>query len=331
LRSEIRLLPGLQEEISALRRELSAARSETAALREETLADAYVVTESFNYIDGCLREVCASQDQIKDRVNELNRRIGSESALTGKTEPAQLNAEEAEFMNRATGYNGFAASANLWFNPPVIVNYRKGGIELDQVHERILETPFVFAGLHHLAPNAHILDVGSNESTIAVSLATLGYQVTALDMRAYPFSHPNLCSVVADIQSWGGPAHPLDAVFCISTLEHLGLKCYGNAAKRPDLDQWALQQFRRWLKPGGLLTLTVPYGVPRTTPTERIYGDEFIDSSFHGWNITDRQVYVQTSPCCWTPMDEKTRRHDTWQTGTRGVLLLRAVKKQVEA
>src|SRR5207248_5226784 len=101
-----------------------------------------------------------------------------------------------------------------------------------------------------------ILDVGAAESLVALSLAMLGYEVTALDLRPYSFEHPRLCSVNAAVEEWKHENESFDAVVCLSTIEHVGLGAYGEDAKdgRADLD--AMKRMRELVKPRGLLVLT---------------------------------------------------------------------------
>lgn len=122
------------------------------------------------------------------------------------------------------------------------------------VNERIVEIPWVLGNLPR-SP-ARILDVGASESPLALMLASLGYQVTAVDLRTYPFTHPNLEIVAGDITKLNLSAK-FDTVVCLSTLEHIGLPVYGGREMLAG-DNLALQQMHRWLKPGGYLLLTVP-------------------------------------------------------------------------
>ena len=64
------------------------------------------------------------------------------------------------------------------------------------VNERIIEVPFV---LQRLPKSGRILDVGCSNSALSLQLACMGYQVTAIDVRHYPFSHPNLKFYQEDI------------------------------------------------------------------------------------------------------------------------------------
>src|SRR2546428_9643071 len=53
------------------------------------------------------------------------------------------------------------------------------------VVERVVEIPFV---VRHVPPvaNTRILDFGCTESPLPIHLASLGYQVTGVDLRPYP-------------------------------------------------------------------------------------------------------------------------------------------------
>ncbi|MGA0332816.1 MAG: class I SAM-dependent methyltransferase [Kiritimatiellia bacterium] len=246
-----------------------------------------------------------------------------------KARAEDLTAAQAAAINWAVGHLGPAAQENLWFNPPVVLKHREGGVEIDQLHERIIEIPYAMASLALVPNGGRILDVGSNESTFPVSLAMLGYQVTALDQIRYPFTHPSLKVEVSDIQDWAGPELPLDAMFCISSIEHFGLNHYGSGHHGEALDAYTLQQARTWLRPGGVLVITVPYGLPRVTEKERIYGPGIMDHFSEGWEILNKQIYIQTAATCWTLWDG-TDPEPEWTEQTRGVLMLRARRLGVE-
>lgn len=218
-----------------------------------------------------------------------------------------------------------AARAGLWFNPPVVLKREGRDVTLDQIHERIVEIPFAFRALAGLAPGATVLDVGSAESTVAFSLACLGLLTTAIDHRGYPFQHANLRVVAEDVAVWAGPGEgSLDAVVCLSTLEHLGLQAYDGRTLDPDLDRKVLARFLRWLKPGGLLVLTVPYGLPVVDTFERTYDRDQLDRLLaSGWAVVERAVFARQGPTEWTRRDET---RGSWPADERGVALIRAVK-----
>ena len=95
----------------------------------------------------------------------------------------EVDEDVARLLNRASSHDGFAAQRGVWFNPPILVQYEAGNAFIRHVNERIAEFPFVFRALSAVPPGALILDVGASESTLCLSLATLGYRVTAIDPR----------------------------------------------------------------------------------------------------------------------------------------------------
>lgn len=122
------------------------------------------------------------------------------------------------------------------------------------VNERVVELPWVLGNLP--PPPVRILDVGACESPLALMLASIGYQVTAVDLRPYPFTHSNLKVVSGDVTKLA-LSGKFDVVICLSTLEHIGLPVYGGRTMLAG-DTLAIQRMYHWLKPGGNLLLTVP-------------------------------------------------------------------------
>jgi hypothetical protein len=147
-------------------------------------------------------------------------------------------------------------------------------------------------------------------------MASLGYQVTALDVRQYRFEHPNLTAVTEPIEEWSGPTEPFDAVFAISTVARLGLGAHGPRSTQR-LDQVAMDLFRKWLRPDGHLVLTVPYGIAGTNDVQRTYDHEGLDELLTGWDVRQRLVFEQIDAYTWVP--------STGEPSRRGVALVRAV------
>ena len=90
--------------------------------------------------------------------------------------------------------------------------------------ERIIEYPLLF---QYLDRNwRSILDFGCVEDLLPIHLSSLGYNVTGLDFRSYPFTHSNLKFIQTDILSWEPPEAQYDCCISISTIEHVGLEGY---------------------------------------------------------------------------------------------------------
>jgi SAM-dependent methyltransferase len=180
--------------------------------------------------------------------------------------------------------------------------YRDQGVTLDHMGERIIELPFVLQQVALRVPaGERVLDVGCAESLLAVQLASLGYQVTALDPRGYPLTHPNLDVQPMPLEDWH-PEGRLPAIVCLSTLEHLGLGAYHEAASER-LDARAMQLFRDWLDPAGILVLTTPVGAPVVDELQRTYSEEQLLSLFEGWSV-DHISYAEPVADGWSIVSE---------------------------
>jgi hypothetical protein len=219
---------------------------------------------------------------------------------------SELDAPRAAYLNWAGGPDGYAAQAGLWFNPPVPVHHTAGGVEVLLVNERIVEQPFVFGALAQLGVPARILDVGGSESTVGLSLATLGHDVTIVDPRPQPLRHRNLGHAACRLDELSADAEPFDAAVVLSAVEHFGLDHYDRAplldkssaarkmARPRDglqhtderLDLAALRRLLELVRPGGLLVLTVPFAAqPSVDDFQRVYDEDGLAELLRGWSI----------------------------------------------
>jgi len=261
----------VQAEADALAAELSAVRSEIGFARKDIVERIAQVAPSVR-----LRE------------------------LTGARLDA-IDAGASAFLNYAASHQGPLADAGLWVNTPVTVEWQEGGARLGSVNERILEQPFVFAALGDLAPGTRVLDVGGAESTVALSLASLGYRVTVAEPQGYPFRHPNLTVHQGPVGTLA-PEAPFDAVVLLSAIEHFGLGHYGrdgDAGGGTDADVVAIGQVARMLAPGGRLVLTTPYGPAAVNDLERTYDRQGVMRLLQGWRIHYAAVGRRVDDVTW--------------------------------
>jgi SAM-dependent methyltransferase len=245
---------------------------------------------------------------------QLTREEHSRLVETGNVE--ELGGTTAALLNYAESHRGFAAQRNLWFNWPTSLIHEPGNVRLANVNERIIEVPYAFRMLGAVAPGTKVLEVGASESTVALSLASLGYEVTAIDPRPYPVQHPRLRVVTAEVQRWD-PHESFAAVVCISTLEHIGVGAYGQA-EDADGDRAALERIFGLTEPGGLLVLTVPYGPAALNELERTYDRQRLQDLLEAWTIEDLTIAEQVGPTVWL-VGESSSKDDA-----RGVALITA-------
>jgi len=289
------------------RTETALSRTRLSELDSMLLAYTQAIDESAAFVERAAEEIGGGSGSTA----LPRRRIVTES-------------ERGALMQQLLSNEGPVGKAGLWFNPPVVLRLNGGTVELDQIHERIIEIPFVFRALSSVPAGGSVLDVGSSESTVAFSLASMGYRAIAMDQRKYPLQHSRLKVVVANIVDWAGPGEgALDAVVCLSTLEHLGLRAYGAVYEDAELDIKTMKRFREWLKPGGMLVLTMPYGRADVNDFERTYDREGVDRLLEGWDVKERLVFAREGSTEWVPREEGP---GSWPENLRGVALVSAVR-----
>jgi len=209
---------------------------------------------------------------------------------------ADLSAPVAGALNWAEGPDGYAAQAGLWFNPPVPVEHRAGGAGILLVNERIVEQPFVFAQVG--AAPQRILDLGGAESTVALSLASLGHDVTVVDPRGYPVAHPNLTVAPVRLEDHE-PSGTYDVAVALSAVEHFGLGHYEAGPPSQDA-RAALARLREVVRPGGRLVLTVPFGADASVDHfQRVYDLAGLEELLAGWRVEQRRAAWQVERTQW--------------------------------
>lgn len=135
----------------------------------------------------------------------------------------------------------------------------------NSLNERVIEYPYVFSQLSRYPGIKSVLDIGSAFSLLPIQLATLGYQVTGLDIiDSGDTYHPNFVQIVSDLFDNKLPDNSFDAVISVSTIEHMGFGVFGDKVI-PDADVRAFEIVHRLLKPGGVAIITVPV-VDTTNP-----------------------------------------------------------------
>jgi pyridoxamine 5'-phosphate oxidase len=256
-------------------------------------------------------------EQLEDRVRGQVAALRVEELLArGPGRLAELTVELGRFLNWAEGHEGYAAQSELWFNPPVALDYRPGGVAVRHVNERVVEQPFVFAALAGLPPGARVLDVGGSESTVGVSLASLGYAVTVVDPRGYPVSHPGLRSAACRLDELDADETGFDAAIAVSAIEHFGLGHYAGSGEAARLDIAALVELGRRVRPGGLLVLTTPFGQPSVDGFQRVYDTQGLSELLAGWEVERATGAWRVDEVTWVAgqLDEP--------VGERGVALV---------
>ena len=157
--------------------------------------------------------------------------------------------------------------------------------------ERMIEIPFLFMNI--MPPPAKVLDIGCCEAIYPIQLAMMGYDVIGVDTRQYGFQHENFRFIKSDFLKLNEfKKESFDVILNISSIEHFGLKAYGNRDRDPDADSAAMQKIKDLLKPGGQLIFTAPFGQKgRLLEFERIYDTHEINYLLRGFKIVNDVYY----------------------------------------
>lgn len=192
------------------------------------------------------------------------------------------------------------------------------------VNERVIEYPYIF---QRVRQGAKVLDIGCVSSRLPIQLASLGHEVHGVDVQDYPFLHKNFHFHKEDIFQWN-PREQFDSVILLSTIEHFGLGGYGDSVV-DDPDARAIARIAGWVKPGGQMLVTTPFGRPGQTSKHRIYDRArlkrvFSDDKF----IWKDERYFQRVDGSWIPSsEEKLRYVESKSYPVNGVIFLDIEKR----
>lgn len=194
------------------------------------------------------------------------------------------------------------------------------------VTERILELPFVFRVLD-CKPHNRVLEFGCSNSRLCIELASIGLQVTGVDLRPHPLTHPNFTFRQGDFFLQTFSEAPFDATIAISAVEHVGLGVYGENKRTDGSDRQIIEAFLELLRPGGQLILTVPFGAWNINNFCRIYDNQALTALLRGYNIDFIEYYRRFDYNTWLPTTATELSQHHWSpigAGAEGVALISA-------
>jgi SAM-dependent methyltransferase len=229
---------------------------------------------------------------------------------------------------------------NFFINQPIFLKYkrrfdwrsfkRKPFIKKAMLNERIIEIPFVIDRLAQMAKSSRILDLGCMESALPLFLAGLGFQVTGLDFRRYPYRVPNFEFVQGSILDLPFEKGTFDAATCVSTIEHIGIGFYSDPKDNLSADRKGMLEIQRVLKPKGLLILTVPFGKALVNQQQRIYDHAGLARLLEGFSVKTTQFFKNTQVTggnnFWEQVSAEQAAALGYQQGTECVCCLSALR-----
>ncbi len=189
--------------------------------------------------------------------------------------------------------------------PPVGEGENK--IDIVPVIDRYYEYAYTVGKLReHDIRDKNILDVGSSGSVLPTILAALGNRVVCIDVREWPVTWPNLEFVKCDLAEVDFAIESFDVITLVSTIEHVGLGTYGDK-EDVDGDIKGVAMLRKYLRPKGMMILTVPFGKPSILfPFHRIYDNSRFSRLTSGFSILDKRCFGPVDkPNVYRPCSEK--------------------------
>jgi predicted SAM-dependent methyltransferase len=174
--------------------------------------------------------------------------------------------------------------------------------------ERTVEVPWFLSKLKA----GNVLDIGSAESCYVNEVLELGAtKLTLNDVRDFNTHQDNskVNCVIGDIRT-KDPAElgKYDNVLCISTLEHIALTAYDQGREVPE--DWsafypqkdAFRHMMKFVKRGGQMIVTIPYGKYEDSGWVIVYDKGMIDELKEGFKIVEETYFTLTD-----------RENDTWR------------------
>jgi SAM-dependent methyltransferase len=165
--------------------------------------------------------------------------------------------------------------------------------------ERVIEWPWILAQ----GMNGRVLDAGStlNHMHVLRKFAPKldDLHIFTLEPEREAFWNTGISYVYGDLRELPYRDAWFDHICCISTLEHVGMDnaVYGSDSPRAgDADaavDAAVSELMRALKPGGLLLITVPYGVPEDHGWQRVFDRDMVERliSSAGAHRAETKIY----------------------------------------
>lgn len=147
-------------------------------------------------------------------------------------------------------------------------------------------------------PPARVLDIGCAHSITAGVAAFKGLQVTGIDLGELGYRVTNLDFVLGDATRASFPDGAFDCVVLCSTIEHVGLAGRYESPDVADGDLKLMADARRWLRPGGIVIVTIPVGLDAVFyPMHRVYGEVRLPRVLEGLVMRKEEYWMKVGRC----------------------------------
>ncbi len=205
-------------------------------------------------------------------------------------------------VNQELSCEGRIGQAGLWFSPPIHVQLDRNGPRIAEVSARILEQIFVHT--HLPRPPARLLALGCSDSTNAIEMASLGFQVVGVDGRPSPLRHPNFTMIQTQLEVLPLEDESFDGVVALSTFGRINGRQL-TEEERDTSEEQAVAEVFRVLKRGGRLVLTAPFGRREKAPAQRVYDRTHLDRLLHSFRVVERGYGIREDDAWSFTLDEQ--------------------------
>jgi hypothetical protein len=228
--------------------------------RQQNLINRSLIASARAGADG-LAEVMCTADQLNDELEVLRRLVFATGVEPGVEGSTQL---------RRSARNG----------------------------EPIVALPWVMRQTMRLPAGATVLVGDCTDNLLNLELASLGFKVIGVDERECRDDHPNFKYIEASPAVAPLAEGSVDAVIAVSGVGRASPGAL--AVQLPDeADVAAMRAWRRVLKPGGALILTIPFGKASTSGVRQLYDSTLLDALLKGWIVEMREFAVCVTEQHW--------------------------------
>jgi hypothetical protein len=174
--------------------------------------------------------------------------------------------------------------------------------------DRSIEFAFVIEQLSAIDRKKSVLDVGCCGSPLTTAIKAMGFQeVQGIDLLPSPVEFPGIEFSTGDFLSSAELNPRYDIVVFCSSIEHFGLSGRYGSNDSTHADLMALRKAIGMLPAGGMLVLTIPYGVEQIiAPWHRVYNknSQLLKHALANLELRKESFFARSIRGPWAPCSE---------------------------